>query len=320
MFLRYAFFDHLKLRQMVEKGQAIELARKGSLNSISEVSTRDNSEASRPSSSSEIVRPSRKPSLDDPPKVSLVPIDAKHPSERRTPKAHQLLSPVQHRHAERRTPKDGQMLLSPSSLARHGGMISPKAEKEKRRSRRDREHEGGASPSMNHSASAPALTAGRLICLAPQGVAYRGKPEFQDRTQSSVSKGESVEILEHWVRTPNGWLPMNDPSGRNLFEGVTGETPSVSHHGEHRESRKKRVNIQDVHDHALQETVRSVTQSPVRRRPDAEVILKPEEQDWKPIFDRLCERFPNVGVDKITQALRDNDGHAGKAAQLLRYM
>merc|ERR1719284_1948294 len=50
MFLRYAFFDHLKLRQMVEKGQAIELERRNSSQSISEVSTRENSEVSRPSS------------------------------------------------------------------------------------------------------------------------------------------------------------------------------------------------------------------------------------------------------------------------------
>lgn len=41
-------------------------------------------------------------------------------------------------------------------------------------------------------------------------------------------------------------------------------------------------------------------------------------EDLKERVVRLCERFPNVSVDRIVQALRDNGGHAGYAAADLR--
>jgi len=37
-------------------------------------------------------------------------------------------------------------------------------------------------------------------------------------------------------------------------------------------------------------------------------------------LERLIERFPLISQDKIVKALRDNGGHAGKAASCVRYM
>lgn len=46
--------------------------------------------------------------------------------------------------------------------------------------------------------------------------------------------------------------------------------------------------------------------------------LRPGEEDWRERLQRLSERFPTAGADSIAQILRDNAGHAGKAAAALR--
>lgn len=45
---------------------------------------------------------------------------------------------------------------------------------------------------------------------------------------------------------------------------------------------------------------------------------KRSEETWRPIFDRLQERFPDVGANKIATILLENNGHAGQAAAALR--
>eukprot|EP00438_Fugacium_kawagutii_P008680 Skav210823 [mRNA] locus=scaffold1597:307785:312534:- [translate_table: standard] len=42
------------------------------------------------------------------------------------------------------------------------------------------------------------------------------------------------------------------------------------------------------------------------------------DEIWRPIFDRLQERFPDVGANKIAAILVENNGHAGQAAAALR--
>jgi len=64
---------------------------------------------------------------------------------------------------------------------------------------------------------------GILRCTAPNGVAYRRSPEFLERTDVMLPKGDSVRIMErhldtHWVRVAGGWLPTVDPRGVKLFE------------------------------------------------------------------------------------------------------
>lgn len=46
--------------------------------------------------------------------------------------------------------------------------------------------------------------------------------------------------------------------------------------------------------------------------------LKPNEEEWREPFDRLKERFPLAGDDRVAEALRQHQGHAGKAASYLR--
>jgi hypothetical protein len=286
MFLRYAFFDHLKLRQMVEKGQAIEAQRNSlkSMNSsvsqgvLSEVTVDSASQPnSRASSASEQNKP-RTPEETAPQvipeplsksssKTVLAPIDQPKPAGRRSPQMRE------DRHQERHH----------------------------RRQERDRERERGS--------QAEELFGPAVRCLAPNGVAYRSTANFQDRMGAAIGKGETVRVLEHWVRTPDGWLPVLDPEGRCLFERSSTEPDERS---------KKRVSIQESNDDTL-EAVRTNPGSPQRHEVECGG-LRPNEQEWQPVFDRLAERFPSIGPDKIAQALRDNDGHAGKAASMLRYM
>lgn len=46
--------------------------------------------------------------------------------------------------------------------------------------------------------------------------------------------------------------------------------------------------------------------------------LPPSEEEWREPFDRLNERFPTAGEDRVAEALRQHRGHAGKAASYLR--
>merc|ERR1719230_611473 len=47
-------------------------------------------------------------------------------------------------------------------------------------------------------------------------------------------------------------------------------------------------------------------------------FLRPNEEEWRPVFNRLSERFPTVPGHRVAQALRDHGGHAGEAAAVLR--
>jgi Ca2+-binding EF-hand superfamily protein len=315
MFLRYAFFDHLKLRQMVEKGQEIEQKRaslgggligegrpevSGSAETTSPQDSRASSasEASKPDKASreEPVKPSRSPSRAEVEAISrkesnskLVP-DPKQKSAGRSRKDEQDRDHERSRHRDR----------------------------EHRRERQDRERVVELAEGVAYR------------CVATNGVAFRASPAFQDRVDNTCSKNQSVQVLEHWIRTPDGWLPVMDPQGNTLFErsGPVGYSQPIAAppalaqqlppvYSE--ENPKKRVSIQDKTD-TLDVSVRSAARakSPV---PEADGSgLRSNEEEWRPVFDRLSERFPNIGPDKIAQALRDNDGHAGKAASMLRYM
>merc|ERR1719230_1453603 len=47
-------------------------------------------------------------------------------------------------------------------------------------------------------------------------------------------------------------------------------------------------------------------------------FLRPNEEEWRPVFNRLSERFPTVPGHRVAQALREHGGHAGEAAAVLR--
>merc|ERR1719230_505320 len=47
-------------------------------------------------------------------------------------------------------------------------------------------------------------------------------------------------------------------------------------------------------------------------------FLRPNEEEWRPVFNRLSERFPSVTPQRVAQVLREHKGHAGEAASVLR--
>jgi hypothetical protein len=322
MFLRYAFFDHLKLRQMVEAGQAIEADRgptngngKNLKRQTTDVWELCNDKDSRASSASTVENE----------KVG----NAKTGSERGgntsydpSPKARQQVqdfsgepSPMSRSHSTPALQESG-----------HSKRRDRQRDETNREDRHSRRHERNQERDRGHQDAF-----GKTVrCVAPSGVAYRASAAFQDKIDGVVGKGETVRVLEHWVRTTHGWLPMSDVHGNVLFEksGADQEdAPSVTVHTVKRE---KKVHISTTNNDTLEAAksasrTASRTSSPHRGdfggglRSNEEVRASIEEE-WRPVFDRLCERFPNLGPDKVAQALRDNEGHAGKAASMLRYM
>jgi hypothetical protein len=121
-----------------------------------------------------------------------------------------------------------------------------------------------------------------------------------------VEHGDTVQVLEHWVRTSKGWLPVLDGHGQVLFEAVPGgqEAP-------------RRVTFSDIQDQ------KKGTRLPLVGTAEPPVANKcPElghgEEEWGERFARLQERFSDAPAGIVLRALRSNDGHAGKAASSLR--
>jgi len=322
MFLRYAFFDHLKLRQVVEKGKAIEEQR---ASVVGLADGRDDAERdSRGSTPAEDSRGSSASSSSKPDKRKK-----SHKSAQRAGEEPRVTSPGS---GYEKSHKSGQRERD----------HTPQAEPERPavRCEKSGQRERGRTPPAQ--AERPLGTAMR--CVAANGVAYRASPDFQDRTNVSVGNGETVRVLEHWIRTPSGWLPVTDTRGQNLFETSNAQATAV-HSDESVHNQKKHVSIRhkdnqkeqkdDVCTRSIehnqkeqQEDVQLVSvrssPSPCRQRQLAPVSevggLTPNEEDWRPIFERLVQRFPSVSQEIVVQALRDNDGHAGKAASDLRCM
>jgi len=306
MFLRYAFFDHLKLRQMVEKGQEIEKrlvsANAGGSLKVSEVHDADTEspQESRASSASDTSKPNKPPTPDETQASGLVRV--RSPKGQAKPEPARL-APVEHQKEKREK--------------------SPQPEQE--RSHHQREHRNSRQEKERASETSEGSFGTTLRCLASNGVAYRASPAFQDRLEQVVTRGQTVQVLEHWVRTPDGWLPVVDPQLQPLFERCHANPDSDT------QCQKKRVSIQELRNDKLDVEVRSHMEAQKSPKPqkspkahgsptaDGE-SLRPNEEEWRPVLERLIERFPNISQDKIVKALRDNNGHAGKAASCVRYM
>eukprot|EP00927_Polykrikos_kofoidii_P071948 TRINITY_DN68126_c0_g1_i1.p1 TRINITY_DN68126_c0_g1~~TRINITY_DN68126_c0_g1_i1.p1 ORF type:complete len:440 (-),score=74.29 TRINITY_DN68126_c0_g1_i1:141-1460(-) len=168
-----------------------------------------------------------------------------------------------------------------------------------------------------------------LICTNANGISYRSSADFSERMASMVEHGQTVQVLEQWVRTTNGWLPVYDLSGNLLLERqrrsrVT-ERGDTRHRGSERNESSptsQRVRIADSR-RAESETADQPAQTKQKAASKSTgVVLSAElgalPEEWKSGFERLSDRFPNAGASLIVQALIDNDGHAGKAASALR--
>lgn len=154
-----------------------------------------------------------------------------------------------------------------------------------------------------------------LRVVAPNGIALRKTPNVNDRLDVAVPAGERVTVLETWVRTANGWLPVYDPAGQMLLEPVQADSEpsqqlsqtggSTSSQQPERPSRSKGQS-----EAALLEGFRS---GDIRGS-----FLQKGEEEWRERFERLQERFSLVSPDYILQVLRRCGGHAGQAASALR--
>mmetsp|Transcript_10244 Transcript_10244/g.16708 ORF Transcript_10244/g.16708 Transcript_10244/m.16708 type:complete len:397 (+) Transcript_10244:51-1241(+) len=243
MFLRYSFFDHLKLREVVKTGQAIEARR-----------------------------------------------NSTKPLNRQTTDVWDLTADEKESVAS-----NGEGNVAPACEAVTNAKGRRTSNENLQPRRRERQRDDGQREERHRSRNNPEQA---VRCLAPNGVAYRSSAAFQDKRSVAVNKGDIVPVLEHWVRTPDGWLPMIDPHGHALFElSSTGYCQS------------------DM-------VVRSASQSPQNARNSNanRAIGRLPCEEWKPVFERLCERFPNLSSEKVIQALTENEGHAGKAASMLRQM
>lgn len=297
MFLRYAFFDVVKLQQLVDKATA-----EGVLDMYS-----------RHASPAVAVA------------VAVAPAPAPAPA-----------------------------------LAAERSSSQPRASRQGRKEEapRDRERERAAGRGGGEAAVQA------FHCVAPQGVAYRARPDFSDRTDAMLRQGEVVQVLEHWVKTTHGWLPVTDQSGAPLLERARDSRSSTK-----TEERRAEPRAEPAREDRREEPRRSrrvaglaeeeaaptaatpvapppaaapaasaeaapasvaeipspqrhrvsAAAAPARRKASKEAPKEASVPEvWKGVHARLLERFPNAGAAKVLQALEASDGHAGQAASRLR--
>lgn len=211
-----------------------------------------------------------------------------------------------------RTPEEGQPQQPPQPLQQP----SPQKEKKERESRR-------------HKSSSEAAEAKYFQCVAPNGCSYRRSADYQDRSSRGVPKGEVVQALEAWIRTPNGWLPISLESGELLFRPadsakaaeVSGPDASPKHRSEgERSSKRSSKREEDGEGRRRSHRDRSSAMMDTVMEPQygSAGLLPHEEAEWGDVFKRLQGRFPTASPGEVAEALRLVDGHAGQAATKLR--
>lgn len=186
--------------------------------------------------------------------------------------------------------------------------------------RQSQSHHRSASGAEKRGAGV--LPGSTLRCAVPHGVSYRASPDLNDRTDTVMRQGETVQVLEHWVRTPNGWLPLTDSRGHPLFERASSNSDARSTRstrGGSRENSQHAGATEDSRDrHGAGELHRGEETGGTTGGGDGQ--LRPGEEEWKDRMERLCERFPKATPAQVLEALRTHDGHAGAAASELRML
>jgi len=186
-----------------------------------------------------------------------------------------------------------------------------------------------------------------LRCVAPQGVAYRRSPNLTDQTSTVVHRGDNVQVLEYWIRTTDGWLPMVDTRGQALFgrgasQAAEGASEGAGGRREHRQQRDEHNGSAGGGGSRSRRTpdsggggsgnghrgASSMSPPPPPQRgvevqqqaPPPSAEIGPDEDDLREPFERLKARFTHIPPHDVLQALRENDGHAGMTAKVLRDM
>jgi hypothetical protein len=160
--------------------------------------------------------------------------------------------------------------------------------------------------SQGNGGGSSALGSGMLRCVSSTGVAYRRSANFEDRTGSAVKHGEQVQVLEHWVRTSKGWLPVVDGHGQALFRASAPEEEAGNQTNSHGSPGQEQL---------PRPPAQAIPQLQMPSKPDQ---LGPGEEEWEDRFTKLKARFSNMPAETVLQALRVCEGHAGQAASKLR--
>ncbi|CAJ1356234.1 unnamed protein product [Effrenium voratum] len=164
----------------------------------------------------------------------------------------------------------------------------------------ERQDKAPRGPSPKRASGSPKGRSFRVI--APHGISWRKSPDFNDRADANVPAGEVVTVLEQWVKTDRGWLPVHDARGKLLLQPE--EEPRAAgpaHSAARREKRPKEEKV----------SVPEVASS-------GGTELRSGEEEWKERFERLKERFPMLSSAQVLQKLRAHQGHAGHTAAALR--
>jgi len=190
-------------------------------------------------------------------------------------------------------------------------------------------------PSRSGAGESPAPALGSLRVLAPYGVSVRRSPDVDDRTDKSMKKGDVVTVLEQWIKTDKGWLPVFDQHGQPLLEALPAEenrklkgSTGAAPRREKSEKKNKHPDAAPVETEKrkpaeVAEPPPSHKAEPPKAAPNASGAhesegLRPEEEEWRDRFERLRERFSQLSDAQILGALRSNKGHAGHTAAALR--
>eukprot|EP00928_Gymnodinium_smaydae_P038490 TRINITY_DN26541_c0_g1_i1.p1 TRINITY_DN26541_c0_g1~~TRINITY_DN26541_c0_g1_i1.p1 ORF type:complete len:483 (+),score=126.70 TRINITY_DN26541_c0_g1_i1:40-1488(+) len=336
MFLRYAFFDVVKLQQLLERQAATEPK-----------------------------APELQPASQAPPAAS----PQAYPSPHGRPAVPQQHAPPQQQPSQ------------------------PPQEKREQRVKEPKPDKGG-----NRRGST-------YVCVNPDGAPFRRHPEFDEKEEIGpnhvLPQGHGVQVLEHWIRTPYGWLPVWDQNGAPVLEKVSqhrpkaesrtrGESGDAQAAAPAAEPRRRESPPADAGDHGRRSSEagearrREEVEAKGRREAEAESRRRereaerrerpapteePEEQrrqrrssdeerpkaaaaapvvvdqipspqrhrapeapaapaqeadpasvpeELREAVETLSRRFPDAGVARIVQALKTHNGHAGKAAKDLR--
>lgn len=159
---------------------------------------------------------------------------------------------------------------------------------------------------------------GALQVVASNGITLRRTADREDRTDRMVANGEVVTILEQWVKTDKGWLPIFDGTGKPLVEPVPADyDPKRVHFANAQSAGQPSVQQQSGSRRERKQKSKSPDRSPPPPQPQGDT-LQPGEEEWNDRFLRLQERFPTLSAGDVLRTLRSCNGHAGHTASALR--
>mmetsp|Transcript_45606 Transcript_45606/g.108524 ORF Transcript_45606/g.108524 Transcript_45606/m.108524 type:complete len:433 (+) Transcript_45606:72-1370(+) len=277
-FLRYAYFDVVKLRQLVQKG----LQKRASSKELGEKLGE---------------RPSPPSSAEDTPAARSQP--------------------------EPEPPKKPRNSVKVPDATEESMMMRPQRSKDSQDGS-DAHSNGNHHHHHHHHSAQPRQQL--LRCISDSGVAVCRTPSLNDATGTVIRKGQNVPVLEMWVKTADGWLPISDPNGGVLFDRAhdPAESGSRRSRGErHHGSEARGTSAQRSHSQHHQQPPNASSDAPaaparsVSDKASAGKLAE-HEADWQERFERLKERFPQCSAAQVLAALRQHEGHAGQAAATLR--